>query len=65
MQPIDLKIHDEYYQKYWAFSNKKGRNPTYKEIKNGDYSFEDLLRGGKFIDASNNLHHLFCYGKYK
>jgi len=65
MQPIDLKIFDECHKKIKAFRNKKGRNPTYKEIKIGDFSFEDLLRGGRFIDASNNLHALFCYGLYK
>jgi len=65
MQPIDLEIKKKCSEKYWAFREKKGSNLTYKEIKNGDFSFEDLLRAGMFIDANNILHDLFCYGVYK
>jgi len=65
MQPIGVYIHAECLEKLIAFNKKKGRDPTYKEIKNGDYSFEDLLRVGMFIDASNTLHGLFYYGLYK
>jgi len=66
MQPIEMEVLNKYSEKYLAFRIKnKGRKPTYKEIKNGDFSFEDLLRAGRFTDASDNLHYLFCYGRYK
>jgi len=67
MQPIDKEIYDKCWKEYFAFrdAKKSKRNPTYKEIKNGDFSFEDLLRAGIFIDASDNLHYLFCHGIYK
>jgi len=62
MQPLDKKM---YLEKYAAFIKKKGNSLKYKEIKNGDFSFEDLLRSGGFIDTSNSYHFLFCYGVYK
>jgi len=67
MQPIDKEVYDKCSKKYFAFrdAKKSKRNPTYKEIKNGDFSFEDLLNAGIFIDASDNLHCLFCHGIYK
>ncbi len=65
MQPIDKEIINKSSKKYVAFRKKRGRNPTYKEIKNGDFSFENLLRSGIFIDASNNFHLLVSYGTYK
>ena len=65
MQPLDKKIYLEKYAAYAAFIKKKGSSLTYKEIKNGDFSFEDLLRSGVFIDTSNSYHSLFCYGTYK
>ncbi len=64
MQPINIEIKKKCWKKF-VFTEKKGNKVTYKEIKNGDFSFEDLLRAGIFIDASNNLHILFCYGIYK
>lgn len=64
IQPIDPGIFEECYKKLEAFHKEKGRDPTYKEIKNGDFSFEDLLKLRQFIDENNNLHLLFCYGKY-
>ena len=65
MQPIDLEISKKCWKKFIAFCEKKGSKAKYKEIKNGDFSLEDLLRTGIFIDANNNLHDLFCYGVYK
>jgi len=65
MQPIDKEIRTKCSKKYWAFREKRERDPTYKEIKNGYFSFEDLLRLAVFIDASDNPHDLFCYGIYK
>jgi len=64
IQPIDTRIIAECYKKLEAFHKEKGRDPTYKEIKNGDFSFEDLLKCKLFIDENNNLHLLFRYGRY-
>lgn len=66
MQPIDREIYVEAFEKYIASCKKKGSYPAcLLELKNGDFSFEDLLKAGIFMDANDILHHLFCYGKYK
>lgn len=68
MQPLDSEIYLEAFDKYIASCKKKGSYPAcLLELKNGDgdFSFEDLLRAGIFMDASDTLHHLFCYGTYK
>ena len=66
MQPTDREeICLEAFDKYIASCKKKGSYPSYKKIKNGDFSFEDLLRAGIFMDANDILHHLFCHGEYK
>jgi hypothetical protein len=64
MQPIDPRIFEECYKKLEAFQKEKGRDPTYKEIKIGDFSFEDLLKLGRFIDENNDMRFFFCYGRY-
>ena len=64
IQPIEPSALAGSWKRLEDFKREKERYPTYIEIKNGDFSFEDLLNYGKFIDENNNLHHLFCYGKY-
>jgi len=65
MQPISWETYMKYHKKFRAFFVKNGRYPTYKEIKNSDYSFEEVLKAGYFIDTNNDVHALFCYGDYK
>ncbi len=64
MQPIDKEAKDESHRKYLEFWNKHMRYPNYKELSNGKYSKEDLLKGGWYVDSSNEIHNLFCYGEY-
>jgi len=65
MQPISASALTEFVMKSYLFMEKRRRFPTYKEIKNGDFRYEDLLKGGIFIDVNNDKHSLFCYGKYE
>lgn len=65
MQPISFEIIAKFEEKLSEFLKENHRYPTYKEIKNGDYSFEDVLKAGYFIDVNNETHSLFCYGYYK
>jgi len=65
MQPIDDEVVRKCKRESSAFLEKRKRLPTYKEIKNGDYSYENLLKEGAFVDANNEIFSLFCYGNYK
>jgi len=65
MQPISISAWTECDDKLDAFLGKRGHFPTYKEIKNGDFSYEVLLKGGRFIGVNNDMSYLFCYGEYE
>jgi len=65
MQPIVKSIIVKSLNKWHDYIKKNNRFPTYKEIKKGDYSLEDLLKIGRFVDSSDELHFLFCYGEYE
>lgn len=65
MKPIEISIMMENFNKVKAFSDKNGRYPTYKEVKNGDFSYEILLKAGLFVNADNEVVTLFCHGDYR
>lgn len=65
MQPIIDEAFSTSFEKWIFFWKEKGHYPTYKEIKNGDFSKEDMLRASYFVDTNNNIHELFRYGWYK
>lgn len=65
MQPINEETLKKSFEKWLLFWKEWKRYPTYKEIKNGDFNNEDMLRSGYYVDVNNKAHDLFRYGNYK
>jgi len=70
MQPVSDDLFESITDRLMKFEKKKGFGrgrsyPTYKEIENGEFSKEDLLKIAVFISEDNTIHNLFRYGTYR
>jgi len=70
MGPISYDSFESIMDRVIKFNKKKGIGeerlyPTYKEIENGEFSKEDLLKIAVFISEDNTVNNLFCYGIYR
>lgn len=65
IQPIPEEVTTKIWNKYSAYYKQKEHLPTYNEIKNGDFSIEDLLKIGMIVSSDDKTHWLFKYGEYK
>jgi hypothetical protein len=65
MQPINEELRSRLMDKWVNYMKKRGHFPTYKEINNGDFSVDDMIKMGAFVNPDNSIRDLFCYGIYK